>query len=183
MRTIAALLASAVVAGEAAAQTMGPVTVQLGFGPTMQTERQFAAVGPHIWGAMETVLDRRLRIRVDAAFHHFDYKGVAEAACPPDRYCAPPLRSDLDLIAVTGTVLWRDTTGARPWYAFAGLGAYGVLHLRDGNSRAGLTGGVGRELLGNWFAEVRAHYAYDATGYRGFVVPVVVGRRVGRFVP
>lgn len=185
MTVVRVLLLLALTApARSAAQTMGPVTVSAGLGASVQTERHFATIGPHAWAAMETVLERRLRIRVDGSFHHFGYDGPTSfPACMGQSFCAPPQTSDLDLIAVTGTVLWRDTTNVRPWYVFAGLGAYGVLHLRDGNSRIGLTGGGGLELRRGWFVEARTHYAYDATGYRGVVFPLLVGRRVGRFVP
>ncbi len=177
-------LALCLTASAAAAQTMGPVTVNAGLGMSAQTERQFWAVGPHLWGAMETVFDRQLRVRFDGSLHHFGYRGpTGSPACVGRDFCARPLTSDLDLIAVTATVVWRDTTMARRWYGFAGLGAYGTLHLRDANSRVGLTGGAGAHLGGRWFIEARTHLAYDATGHRGLVFPLKIGRRVGRFTP
>ena len=178
---VAGLLAAAPLAG----QTVGPVLVSIGAGPSVQTDDQFSRVGVHLWAGTETVLDRRVRVRLDAALHHFSYAGPTSfpsSSCPRD-FCAPPQTSNLDLIAVTGTVVWRDTTNVRRWYGFAGLGAYGVLHLRDGNSRIGITGGLGLDLGSRWFAEARTHLAYDATGYRGVVFPILVGRRIGRFVP
>ena len=183
MRPFAVFLAGALAAAPLAAQTVGPVLVSVGAGPTVQTDAQFSPVGAHLWAGTETVLDRRVRVRLDAALHHFGYTGpAARGSCPRD-FCAALQTSDLDLVAVTGTVVWRDTTGVRRWYGFGGLGAYGVLHLRDGNSRIGLTGGFGLDLGSRWFAEARTHVAYDATGYRGVVFPVLVGRRIGRFVP
>ena len=180
---IAALLVVALPRA-ASAQTIGPVTLSAGLGVGYQPRNTFGAIGPHVWGAAETVLDRRLRVRLDAAFHYFGFAGARAAPCPLTRYCAPELTSPLEVTAISGTVIGRDTTGVRRWYWLAGLGAYSALGGRDGNSRLGLTGGIGRELGANrqYLVEARVHFPYDANSY-DVIVPITVGWNFGHFSP
>ena len=164
--------------------TMGPVTLSAGLGGGYQPGNTFSALGGHAWGAAETVLDRRVRVRLDAAFHYFGFAGGHAAPCPATRYCAPLLTTPLEVTAITGTIVGRDTTGVRRWYWFAGLGAYSAFGGRDGNSRLGLTGGIGRELgaARQYLVEARVHLPYDADSY-GVFVPITFGWNFGRFVP
>jgi hypothetical protein len=168
----------------ATAQTMGPVTLSAGLGGGYQPRNTFGAVGAHVWGAAETVLDRRVRVRLDAAFHYFGFAGTHAAPCPLTRYCAPELTSPLEVTAITGTVVARDTTGVRRWYWLAGLGSYSALGGRDGNSRLGLTGGIGRELGADrqFLVEARLHLPYDADSY-DIIIPITFGWNFGHFAP
>jgi hypothetical protein len=168
----------------ARAQAIGPVTLSAGLGGGYQPRSTFGALGAHVWGAAETVLDRRLRVRLDAAFHYFGFAGSRAGPCPLDRYCAPELTSPLEVTAISGTIIGRDTTGVRHWYWLAGLGAYSALGGRDGNSRLGLTGGIGRELGADrqYLIEARVHLPYDASSY-GVLVPITFGWNFGHFVP
>ena len=86
--------------------------------------------------------------------------------------------------AITGSIVWRDSTGLRRWYYLAGLGAYSAYGGRDANSRLGLTGGIGREVgrSRSFFVEARVHLPYDGNGY-GMFVPVTAGWNFGRFIP
>lgn len=178
----AALLVPALAAR--AQQTIGPVTLSAGLGGGYQPRSTFGAVGPHLWGAAETVLDRRVRVRLDAAFHYFGFAGSHAAPCPLTSYCAPELTTPLEVTAITGTIVGRDTTGVRRWYWLAGLGTYSALGGRDGNSRLGLTGGIGRELGANrqYLLEARVHLPYDANSY-DVLVPITFGWNFGHFVP
>jgi hypothetical protein len=180
---IVALLAAAF-PRVATAQTIGPVTLSAGLGGGYQPRSTFGAIGPHVWGAAETVLDRRLRVRLDAAFHYFGFAGSRTTACPLTSSCAPPLTSPLEVTAISGTVVGRDSTGVRRWYWLAGLGAYSALGGRDGNSRLGLTGGIGRELGANrqYLVEARVHLPYDANSY-DVIVPITFGWNFGHFSP
>ena len=179
--TIAALLGAAPLPAQG---TLGPVALSAGLGGGYQAHKEFDAIGFHVWGGAETVLDRRVRVRLDLGLHYFGYASPAIASCPRTTYCAPTPTSPLEVTAITGTVVWRDTTGVRRWYWNAGLGAYGTLGGRDGNSRLGLTAGLGRELgvARRWFVEARVHLPYDASGY-GVIVPITAGWTFGHFTP
>ena len=182
---VAALaLLSAAALPPLAAQTLGPVTLATGLGGGYQGSKQFSAVGPHVWLGAETVLDGRVRVRLDVAVHLFGYASPAIAPCPRTAYCAPVLTTALQLGAITGTLVWRDTSGVRRWYYLAGLGAYSALGGRDANSRLGVTGGIGRELgqTRTFFVEARVHVPYDGNGY-GVFVPVTAGWNFGHFLP
>lgn len=181
--SLAALTLAAPLLG-AGAQTIGPVTLSAGIGGGYQPRGTFGAIGPHVWGGAETVLDHRLRVRLDAAFHYFGYSGTHASPCPATRYCAPELTSPLEVTAISGTIIGRDTTGVRRWYWLAGLGTYSALGGRDGNSRLGLTGGIGRELGANrqYLVEARVHLPYDANSY-DVLVPVTFGWNFGHFTP
>ena len=125
--------------------------------------------------AGETVLDQRVRVRLDAAIHRFGYSHDKKEACPPTRYCAPPITGALMIVAITATFVFRDTTEATPWYAFGGVGTYSAPYKRDANSRVGLTGGVGLHSASRrFFVEARVHLPYDANGY-GVFVPLTLG--------
>ena len=167
-----------------AQQTMGPVTLSVGLGPAYQPRNEFSPAGAHAWVAAETVLDQRLRVRLDFGYHRFSYASPPIAACPLTTYCAPVTASPLQLGAITATIVWRDTTGVRRWYYLAGLGAYSAYGGRDANSRLGLTGAIGREVGASrsFFVEARAHLPYDGNGY-GFFIPVTAGWNFGHFVP
>lgn len=181
---LVALIASLLAANASAAQTLGPVTIAAGGGASLQRTRDFAPLGPQLWLGAETVLAARLRVRVAMSLQHFGYRASRTASCPPTRYCAPPVTSALLLSAVTGTVVWRDTTGANPWYALGGLGAFSDVNGRDSNSRIGLVAGIGRSFgaTRSWFVEAKLDVPYDAYGY-GAIVPITVGRRFFRFTP
>ena len=181
---VASVTAVALLPAAARAQTIGPVTLSAGLGGGFQSRSTFGAIGPHAWGGAETVLDRRFRVRLDAAFHYFGFAGRKARPCPPTTYCAPEITSPLEVTAISGTIIRRDTTGVRRWYWLAGLGAYSVFGGRDGNSRLGITGGIGRELGADrqYFIEARVHLPYDANGY-GAIVPVTFGWNYGHFVP
>jgi hypothetical protein len=168
----------------AAQQTIGPVTLGGGFGAGFQPRSDFSSLGPNFWVGAETVLDRRVRVRLDYSYHRFGYANPPIAACPRTSYCAPVQTNALQLGVISGTLVWRDTTGARRWYALAGLGAYSAYSGRDANSRLGLTGGIGREVGASrsFFIEGRVHLPYDGNGY-GVFVPVSAGWNFGHFVP
>lgn len=168
----------------ASAQTLGPVSIAAGGGVTLQRRPEFAAAGPQLWLGAETVLERRLRVRLAMSAQRFSYAAPPPPPCPAQRYCAPPVTSSLALVAVTGTIVWRDTTGANPWYALGGLGAFSDANGRDSNSRIGLVAGVGRSFgrTRSWFVEAKADVPYDAYGY-GVVFPITAGWRFFRFVP
>ena len=171
-------------AAPAAAQTLGPVDVVAGAGATWQRAGDFSPVGPNVWLGAETVLERRLRVRLAASVHYFGYRGPTRVACAPSSFCAPPITSALQLVVVTGLIVWRDTTGARRWYPVAGLGAYSDANGRDANSRIGLVVGGGWSFgpHRDWSVEARLNLPYDAYGY-GTFVPVTIGRRFARFTP
>jgi hypothetical protein len=160
----------------AEAQVIGPVSLFVGIGPGAIHTRDFQPLGVNAMFAGETVLDRRLRVRMDAAIHRFGYSPDPRPPCPATRYCAPPITGDLTIIAITATFVYRDTTNANPWYAFGGLGTYSAPYRRDANSRIGLTGGVGvaAGAAHRLFVEARVHVPYDANGY-GVFFPVTVG--------
>ena len=184
--TLAALTA-ATLAGAAplrAQGTLGPVALSAGLGTGYQLRKEFDAIGMHVSGGAETVLDQRVRVRLDVALHYFGYASPSIAPCPRTSYCSPPLTSALKLGAITGTVVWRDTTGVRRWYWNAGLGAYSALGGRDANSRVGLTAGIGRELgaARAYFIEARVHAPYDGNGY-GVFIPITAGWTFGHFIP
>jgi hypothetical protein len=165
-------------------QTMGPVTLSAGLGLGYQPRNEFSAGGANLFVGAETVLDQRLRVRLDFGYHRFSYASPAIAPCPRTTYCAPVVTSPLQLGAITGTIVWRDTTGVRRWYYLAGLGAYSAYGGRDANSRLGLTGAIGREVGASrsFFIEARVHLPYDGNGY-GVFVPVTAGWNFGHFVP
>jgi hypothetical protein len=165
-------------------QTIGPVALSVGLGGSYQPRGEFSAVGPNLWVGAESVLDRRLRVRLDFSLHRFAYGSPPIAPCPPTTYCAPPLTSALSIGAITGTIVWRDTTGVRRWYWLAGLGTYSALGGRDANSRLGVSAGVGHELgaLRQFFVEARVHAPYDGNHY-GVFFPVTAGWTFGHFVP
>ena len=175
---------AALAGARASAQTLGPVTMAAGGGVSVQRRSEFATVGPQLWLGAETVLERRLRVRLAMSAQRFAYDAPAPPPCPPKRYCAPPVTSSLALVAVTGTIVWRDTTGANPWYALGGLGAFSDANGRDSNSRIGLVAGFGRSFgrTRSWFLEAKADIPYDAYGY-GAVFPITAGWRFFRFVP
>ena len=184
--TIAALTA-ATLAGAAplrAQGTLGPVALSAGLGTGYQLRKEFNAVGMHVWGGAETVLDQRVRVRLDVALHYFGYASPSIPPCPRTTWCDPPLTSALKVGAITGTIVWRDTTGVRRWYWNAGLGAYSALGGRDANSRLGLTAGLGRELgaARTYFIEARVHAPYDGNGY-GVFFPITAGWTFGHFIP
>ena len=160
----------------AAAQTVGKVGIHVGGGIAAQAADEFSPIGVHLWTGAETVLDRRLRVRLDMGIHHFGYSPIDRPPCPRTQFCAPVLTSALQVVALTGVHIWRDSTGARPWYGLAGLGAYSALNGRDGNSRIGLTAGAGWSfgLHDRLSLEARVHLPYDANGYKTFW-PVTVG--------
>ena len=164
--------------------TLGPVALSAGFGTGYQGRKEFDAIGLHLWGGAETVLDQRVRVRLDLGVHYFGYASPAIAPCPRTTYCAPPLTRPLGVSAITGTLVWRDTTGVRRWYWNAGLGAYSALGGRDANSRLGLTAGLGRELGATraYFVEARVHAPYDGNGY-GVFFPITAGWTFGHFAP
>ena len=184
--TLVALTAAAFLGAMplAAQGTIGPVALSAGFGTGYQGRNEFDPIGLHVWAGAETVLDRRLRVRLDFGIHYFGYASPPIAPCPRTTYCAPPPTSALEVGAITGTVVWRDTTGTRRWYWNAGLGAYSALGGRDANSRLGLTAGLGRELgaARNYFVEARVHLPYDGNGY-GIFVPITAGWTFGHFTP
>ena len=167
-----------------AQQTIGPVALGVGLGGGYQPRSEFNAFGPNLWVGAETVLDRRVRVRLDFSLHRFAYASPVIAPCPPTTYCAPPLTSALSLGAITGTVVWRDTTGTRRWYWLAGLGAYSALGGRDANSRLGVNAGLGRELgaTRSYFVEARIHAPYDGYHY-GVFFPITAGWTFGHFLP
>ena len=167
-----------------AQQTLGPVALSAGLGTGYQASSEFSPIGVHAWVGAETLLDQRVRVRLDFGLHYFGYASPAIAPCPRTTYCAPVPTSALQIGAITGTIVWRDTTGARRWYWNAGLGAYSALGGRDANSRIGLTGGIGRELGPSraYFIEARVHAPYDGNGY-GIFIPVTAGWTFGHFVP
>lgn len=179
-----ALAAALLAPDRAESQTLGTVTLSLGGGVSVQRRPDFTPLGPQLWAGAETVLERRLRVRLAMSVQRFAYSAPAPAPCPPTRYCAPPITSALFLAAVTGTAVWRDTTGANPWYALGGLGAFSDLNGRDNNSRIGLVAGIGRGFGATraWFIEAKIDVPYDAYGY-GTIVPITVGRRFFRFTP
>ena len=181
---IAVLAAIASASPTAAQQTLGPVTLSGGLGIGYQQREQFSAVGPHAWVGAETMLDQRVRVRLDFGYHRFSYASPPIAACARATYCAPAVTSPLQMGAITGSIVWRDTTGVRRWYYLAGLGAYSAFGGRDANSRLGLTGGIGREVgrSRSFFIEARVHLPYDGNGY-GMFVPVTAGWDFGRFTP
>ena len=168
--------ATLVAACPSEAQVIGPVSLFIGLGPGGMHARDYQPLGVNAMFAGETVLDQRVRVRLDAAIHRFGYSPDPVAPCPPTRYCSPPITGDLTIIAITATFVYRDTTNANPWYAFGGLGTYSAPYKRDSNSRLGLTGGVGVAVGGKRraFAEVRVHLPYDANGY-GVFVPLTLG--------
>lgn len=168
----------------AAQQTLGPVTLSGGFGVGYQPRNEFTIVGPHLWVGAESVLDQRLRVRLDLGVHYFPYTSPPIPPCPATTYCAPVVTKPLEIGAITGTIVWRDSTGVRRWYWMAGLGAYSALGGRDANSRLGLTGGIGRELgvTRSYFIEARVHLPYDGNGY-GVFVPITAGWHFGHFTP
>ena len=167
--TLAAIVTAALLAAAPlrAQQTLGPVALSAGLGTGYQASSEFHAIGAHAWVGAETVLDERVRVRLDFGLHYFGYASPPIASCPRTTYCAPAATSALKIGAITGTVVWRDTTGIRRWYWNAGLGAYSALGGRDANSRIGLTAGVGRELGPSraYFIEARVHAPYDGNGY------------------
>ncbi len=167
-----------------AAQTLGPVTLAAGLGVAYQARKEFNAVGAHLWLGAETVLDKKVRVRLDVALHRFGYASPSIAACAATTYCAPVLTTPLQLGAITATIVWRDTSGVRRWYYLAGLGAYSALGGRDANSRLGVTAGLGRELgaTRSFLVEARVHVPYDGNGY-GFFIPVTAGWNFGHFLP
>ena len=181
---VVAIVGSLLAANVSAAQTLGPVTIAAGGGASIQRVRDFAPLGPQLWLGAETVLVARLRVRVGMSLQRFGYRASASGSCPSTRYCAPPVTSALLLSAVTGTVVWRDTTGANPWYALGGLGTFSDVNGRDSNSRIGFVGGIGRSFgaTRSWFIEAKLDVPYDAYGY-GAIVPITVGRRFLRFTP
>lgn len=160
----------------AEAQVIGPVSLSVGIGAGAIRAPDFSPLGLNALFAGETVLDNRLRVRLDAAVHRFGYSPDPVTPCPSTQYCAPPITGALTIVAITGTFVFRDTTNARSWYAFGGLGTYSAPYRRDANSRIGLTGGVGFTLGASrrMFAEARVHLPYDANGYGAFF-PVTVG--------
>jgi hypothetical protein len=164
--------------------TLGPVALAAGLGTGFQARKEFNKVGMHLWVGAESVLDQRLRVRLDFGLHYFAYASPPIPPCPRTSYCSPPLTSALKLGAITGTVVWRDTTGVRRWYWNAGLGAYSALGGRDANSRLGLTAGLGREFGATraYFVEARVHAPYDGNGY-GVAVPITAGWTFGHFRP
>ena len=178
---LAALFAAAPVRAQG---TLGPVALGAGIGTGYQARKEFNDVGMHLWVGAETVLDRRVRVRLDFGLHYFAYASPPIAPCPRATYCSPPLTTALKVGAITGTIVWRDTTGVRRWYWNAGLGAYSALGGRDANSRLGLTAGLGREIGATraWFIEARVHAPYDGNGY-GVFFPITIGRTFGRFSP
>ena len=184
--TLAAIVTAALLAAAPlrAQQTLGPVALSAGLGTGYQASSEFHAIGAHAWVGAETVLDERVRVRLDFGLHYFGYASPPIASCPRTTYCAPAATSALKIGAITGTVVWRDTTGIRRWYWNAGLGAYSALGGRDANSRIGLTAGVGRELGPSraYFIEARVHAPYDGNGY-GVFFPVTAGWTFGHFVP
>lgn len=186
LTTLIAALTSLVPIGahSLAAQTIGPVTLAAGLGVGYQGRKEFSPVGPHLWLGAETVLDRKVRVRLDFSLHRFGYASPAIATCAPTTYCAPVLTTPLQLGAITGTIVLRDTSGVRRWYYLAGLGAYSALGGRDANSRLGVTAGVGRELgaTRSFLVEARVHVPYDGNGY-GFFIPVTAGWNFGHFLP
>jgi len=179
---VTALAALVAVHPVRAQATLGPVTLGVGLGGGWQSHHEFTPIGAHLWLGAETVLDQRLRVRLDIGVHRFGYASPKIAPCPPTTYCAPPVTSPLAITAITGTVVSRDTTGIRRWYWLVGLGAYSALGSRDYNSRLGVTGGIGREFgaAREYFIEARVHLPYDAYGY-GAIVPVTFGWNFGRF--
>lgn len=173
----AALLALTLLTNRVAeAQTVGKVGIHVGGGIAAQAADEFSPIGVHLWTGAETVLDRRMRVRLDAGIHHFGYSPIERPPCPRTQFCAPRLTSALQVVALTGVYVWRDTTRARPWYGLAGLGAYSALNGRDGNSRIGLTAGAGWSfgLKDRLSLEARVHLPYDANGYTAFW-PLTVG--------
>jgi hypothetical protein len=166
------------------AQTLGPVTLSGGLGVGYQGRKEFNPVGAHLWVGAETLLDRRVRVRLDFGLHRFEYGSPPIVACPRTSYCSPAVTSPLQLGAITATLVWRDTTGVRRWYWLGGLGAYSALGGRDANSRVGLTAGVGHEMgvSRSFFVEARVHLPYDGNGY-GVFIPITAGWNFGRFVP
>ena len=185
--TLWALFAAVVplaVARPVAAQTIGPVTLSVGLGGSYQARREFNPAGPHAWVGAESVLDHRMRVRLDFSLHHFAWASPPIAPCARTSYCAPTPVTPLQLGAITGTLVWRDSTGVRPWYFLAGLGTYSALGGRDANSRLGLTGGIGRQLGATraYLVEARVHLPYDGNGY-GVFVPITVGWNFGHFTP
>lgn len=171
-----AVAATLIAACPGEAQVIGPVNLFVGIGPGAIRARDYETLGANAMFAGETVLDNRLRVRLDAAVHRFGYSPDPVPPCPRTQYCAPPITGDLTIVAITGTFVFRDTTNARHWYAFGGLGAYSAPYKRDANSRIGLTGGMGMMVGGprRVFVEARAHLPYDANGYGAFF-PVTVG--------
>lgn len=167
-----------------AQQTIGPVTLAGGLGASYQHRADFSAAGPNFWVGAETVLDQQVRVRLDYSYHRFGYANPPVPACPRATYCAPIPASALQLGVISGTLVWRDTTGVRRWYGLAGLGVYSAYGGRDANSRLGLTGGIGREVGASrsFFIEARIHLPYDGNGY-GFFAPITAGWNFGRFVP
>lgn len=182
--TFAALVTAALLpVGTLRAQgTLGPVALRAGLGTGYQGRKEFDPIGAHVWAGAETVLDRKVRVRLDVGIHYFAYASPPVRPCPRTTYCAPVSTSALEVGAITATVVWRDTTGVRRWYWNAGLGAFSALGGRDANSRVGLTAGLGRELGASrrWFVEARVHAPYDANGY-GVFVPVTAGWTFGHF--
>ena len=175
--TSAAVVAAALIAScPAEAQVIGPVSLFVGLGPGAIHARNYSPLGLNAMVAGETVLDQQVRVRLDAAIHRFGYSPDPKEACPPTRYCAPPIAGALMIVAITGTFVFRDTTGDNPWYVFGGLGTYSAPYKRDANSRIGLTGGIGLAGGGShrFFAEARVHAPYDANGY-GLFIPVTLG--------
>ena len=164
--------------------TLGPVALSAGLGTGYQGRNEFDRIGMHAWVGAETVLDRKVRVRLDFALHYFGYASPPIAPCPRTVYCAPVVTSALKVGAITGTVVWRDTTGVRRWYWNAGLGAYSALGGRDANSRVGLTAGLGRDLgtARRYFIEARVHLPYDGNGY-GLFIPITAGWTFGHFSP
>ena len=164
--------------------TLGPVALRVGLGSGYQARKEYDRIGVHVWGGAETVLDRKVRVRLDVAVHYFGYASRPIPPCPRTTYCAPVLTNPLEVGAITGTVVWRDTTGARRWYWNAGLGAFSALGGRDANSRIGLTAGLGRELgpARRYFVEARVHVPYDGNGY-GLFIPVTAGWTFGHYSP
>ncbi len=181
---VAAAFAVVGAAAPLAAQTLGAVTLGVGLGVGYQGRKEFSAVGPHLWLGAETVLDKKVRVRLDFSLHRFGYASPSIAACATTTYCAPVLTTPLQLGAITGTIVWRDTSGVRRWYYLAGLGAYSALGGRDANSRLGVTAGLGRELgaTRSFLVEARVHVPYDGNGY-GFFIPVTAGWNFGHFLP
>jgi hypothetical protein len=172
----AAAAAGLVAVCPAEAQTVGPVSFFVGVGPGVMHANDYSPIGVNALFAGESVLDKRVRVRLDAAIHRFGYSPDPKPSCPPTRYCAPPITGALTIIAITATLVARDTTGASPWYAFGGIGTFSAPYKRDANSRIGLTGGVGfvAGATRRIFGEVRVHVPYDANGY-GMFFPVTVG--------
>lgn len=174
--TVVIALMASLTARVADAQTVGKVAIHVGAGVAAQAADEFSPIGVHLWTGAETVLDRRVRVRLDMGIHHFGYSPIERPPCPRTQFCAPALTSALQVVALTGVYVWRDTTRARPWYGLAGLGAYSALNGRDGNSRIGLTAGAGWSfgLEDRLSLEARVHLPYDANGYKTFW-PVTVG--------